>query len=57
MSCPIAPKLFPANVIKLDNGLTLIHQFVAATPVVVVDVWVKAGARKEPDDWSGMAHF
>jgi predicted Zn-dependent peptidase len=57
LSCPIIPKPFPANVIKLDNGLTLIHQFVAATPVVVVDVWVKAGARKEPDDWSGMAHF
>ena len=28
-----------------------------ATPVVVVDVWVRAGAIYEPDMWSGMAHF
>ncbi len=27
------------------------------TPVVVVDVWVKAGAIAEPDPWLGMAHF
>ena len=27
------------------------------TPVVVADVWVNAGARAEPDDWTGMAHF
>ncbi len=26
-------------------------------PVAVVDVWVKAGAIVEPDEWSGMAHF
>ena len=27
------------------------------TAAVVVDVWVKAGARYEPAEWSGMAHF
>ncbi|MCL2932285.1 MAG: insulinase family protein [Trichodesmium sp. MAG_R03] len=48
---------FPARILKLDNGLTVIHQYIPATPVVVVDVWVKAGARQEPDSWSGMAHF
>jgi len=48
---------FPATAFKLDNGLTLIHQHLPATPVVVVDVWVKAGAIAEPDQWSGMAHF
>lgn len=48
---------FPANLIQLDNGLTIIHQHTAATPVVAVDVWVKAGAIVEPDEWSGMAHF
>lgn len=37
--------------------MTVIHQHLAATPVVVVDVWVRAGAIAEPDDWSGMAHF
>ena len=48
---------FPATVVRLDSGLTLIHQQIAATPVAVVDVWVNAGAGREPDDWMGMAHF
>ena len=42
---------------RLDNGLTVIHQEIATTPVVVVDVWIKAGARYEPETWIGMAHF
>ncbi|MGA7934890.1 MAG: pitrilysin family protein [Kovacikia sp.] len=42
---------------RLDNGLTIIHQQISATPVVAVDVWVKAGAISEPNEWSGMAHF
>jgi predicted Zn-dependent peptidase len=37
--------------------LTVIHQHISATPVVSVDVWVKAGAIAEPDEWCGMAHF
>lgn len=48
---------FPANIFHLDNGLTCIHQHLPATPVVVVDVWVRAGAIAEPDEWLGMAHF
>ncbi|HHP7232849.1 MAG TPA: M16 family metallopeptidase [Xenococcaceae cyanobacterium] len=47
----------PANIFKLDNGLTVIHQHIPATPVVVSDIWVRAGAIAEPDSWSGMAHF
>jgi zinc protease len=46
-----------AVVLKLDNGLTLIHQELPATSVVSVDVWVKAGTTAEPEEWSGMAHF
>jgi predicted Zn-dependent peptidase len=49
--------VFEANVWKMDNGLTVVHQFLPATPVVVTDVWVKAGAIAEPENWSGMAHF
>ncbi|OCR02527.1 peptidase M16 [Oscillatoriales cyanobacterium USR001] len=56
MSQPTTLK-FPAHISQLDNGLTVIHQDIPATPVVVVDVWVKAGATLEPDPWSGMAHF
>ena len=48
---------FPAHISQLDNGLTVIHQYIPATPVAVVDVWVRAGATLEPDPWSGMAHF
>ncbi len=45
-----------ANVIRLPNGLTVIHQEMP-TDAVVVDVWVRAGASCEPAEWSGMAHF
>ncbi|MCL1473908.1 M16 family metallopeptidase [Argonema antarcticum] len=48
---------FPADVFRLENGLTVIHQYISATPVAVVDVWVRAGAIREPNEWSGMAHF
>ncbi|MCW6035078.1 insulinase family protein [Spirulina subsalsa FACHB-351] len=48
---------FPAHIFRLESGLTVIHQHIPATPVTVVDVWVRAGAAAEPDDWYGMAHF
>lgn len=51
------PPTFPGKIFTLDSGLTVIHQYLAATPVVVVDVWVGAGASVEPAEWSGMAHF
>lgn len=54
---PLIASKFPADVFRLANGLTVIYQHLPATPVVVVDVWVRAGASTEPDQWSGMAHF
>ncbi|MEO0925303.1 MAG: pitrilysin family protein [Cyanobacteria bacterium J06643_13] len=48
---------FNANTFQLSNGLTVIHQHLPATNVVVSDIWVKAGAIAEPESWSGMAHF
>ncbi|MDJ0797472.1 MAG: pitrilysin family protein [Calothrix sp. MO_167.B12] len=48
---------FPASVYQLDNGLTFIHQEIPHTPVVVADVWVRAGVTREPEPWFGMAHF
>lgn len=48
---------FNANSFQLSNGLTIIHQYLPATSVVVSDIWVKAGAIAEPESWSGMAHF
>ncbi|MBE9008347.1 insulinase family protein [Fortiea sp. LEGE XX443] len=49
--------VFPASIFRLDNGLTFIHQEISTTPVVVADVWVRAGAAREPEPWFGMAHF
>ena len=57
LSPALKQKEFPANIFRLDNGLTVIHQHLSATPVVVADVWVRAGATSEPEEWSGMAHF
>ncbi|NET53175.1 MAG: insulinase family protein [Merismopedia sp. SIO2A8] len=48
---------FPGTIHTLPNGLTVIHHQIATVPVVTVDVWVNAGACKEPQSWSGMAHF
>ncbi|GAB4526895.1 MAG: pitrilysin family protein [Pleurocapsa sp.] len=42
---------------QLNNGLTVIHQYLPATSAIVADIWVKAGAIAEPESWSGMAHF
>jgi zinc protease len=47
----------PVKIVRLDNGLTVIHQHLSATPVVVTDIWLRAGAIAEPESWSGMAHF
>ncbi|MGC9503943.1 M16 family metallopeptidase [Baaleninema sp.] len=47
----------PVRIFRRDDGLTVVHQYVATSPVAVTDVWVKAGAASEPDEWSGMAHF
>lgn len=52
-----SPPTFPATVFKLNSGLTVIHQQIVTTPVAVVDVWVRAGAIAEPQNWDGMAHF
>lgn len=49
--------MFPANFFRLDSGLSVIHQYLPTTPVVVADVWLNAGAVKEPEHESGMAHF
>jgi zinc protease len=57
LSQPLTALKFPAQIYRLANGLTVIHQYLPATPVAVVDVWVRAGAIVEPEQWSGMAHF
>lgn len=54
---PLTQDSLPAHILQFDQGLTLVHQYLPEIPVAVVDVWVKAGAIAEPDDWPGMAHF
>ncbi|MDZ8027469.1 MAG: M16 family metallopeptidase [Nostoc sp. SerVER01] len=57
MSQQLTNTVFPASVFRLDSGLTFIHQEIPTTPVVVADVWVRAGTTLEPEPWFGMAHF
>jgi predicted Zn-dependent peptidase len=57
LSARVSESKFPANIFRFANGLTVIHQHLPATPVVAVDVWVKAGTSVEPTEWSGMSHF
>ncbi len=47
----------PLSVTQLHQGITVVHQHLSVTPVTVVDVWVKAGTRVEPQHWGGTAHF
>ena len=46
----------PAEILRLDNGLTLIYQPLPSE-VATVDVWVPAGAAADSCSYSGMAHF
>ena len=43
--------------ISLDNGLTLIHQHIASSAVVVADIWIDVGVISESESLSGMSHF
>ncbi|MBL1210621.1 pitrilysin family protein [Geminocystis sp. GBBB08] len=45
------------NTISFPNGLTLVHQHIPSSSVVVADVWVNAGVTTEPESWSGISHF
>lgn len=45
------------NIISFANGLTLVHQEIPTTSVVVADIWVNAGVTTEPRSWSGISHF
>jgi zinc protease len=54
---PVDASLHSVSSTQLANGLTVIHRRTPATPVAIVDVWVKAGAIREPNQWAGMAHF
>jgi zinc protease len=54
---PYSSEPDPAQLFTLPNGLQVVHQYLPSAPVVVTDVWVKAGAIAEPAEWEGMAHF
>ncbi|GFE71824.1 pitrilysin family protein [Chroococcus sp. FPU101] len=53
----LAKQEFPARVWQLEQGLTVIYHHLPVAAATVVDVWVKAGAVTEPQNWSGIAHF
>jgi len=41
----------------LENGLTVVLRENHSSPVVAVQVWVKAGSATEPEDRAGMSHI
>ena len=43
--------------ICLENGLTLIHQHISSSAVVVADIWMDVGVTSESESLSGMSHF
>jgi len=51
-----APSSYPVNFKHLENGLTVLHQYIPLTPIVAVDVWVNAGVIHEPHTVPGLAH-
>lgn len=48
---------YDLETISFPNGLTLVHQHIPSSSVVVADVWVGAGVTTEPESWSGISHF
>ncbi len=46
-----------ATFLKLNHGLTVVHQEISSAAVVSVDIWVKAGSTSDPVGAAGMAHF
>jgi predicted Zn-dependent peptidase len=53
----LAKQIHPAQIWRLEQGLTVIYHYLPVAAATVVDVWVKAGAVAEPENWSGIAHF
>ncbi|MGD1850138.1 MAG: M16 family metallopeptidase [Cyanophyceae cyanobacterium] len=45
-----------SQVVRLENGLTVVTRPVATAPVVSVQVWYRVGARNEPLAKSGLSH-
>lgn len=48
---------YDLDIISFGNGLTLVHQEIPSSSVVVADIWVNAGVTTEPESWSGISHF
>jgi zinc protease len=42
---------------RMDNGLTVVIRENHSSPVVAVQVWVKAGSTTEPEERAGMSHI
>jgi zinc protease len=54
---PQKARAFPGVVHTLPSGLTAILQHVPTAAAVTCDIWVRTGARTEPESLSGVSHF
>ncbi len=49
--------MHPYNQVVLNNGLTLLAVSQPHAAVVTADIWIKSGARFDPDAYQGVSHF
>ena len=42
---------------KLDNGVTVLYEYIPGVKVVSVQCWIKTGSVNENDKISGISHF
>ncbi|HPT84027.1 MAG TPA: pitrilysin family protein [Limnochordia bacterium] len=58
-AAPVDPEstLIPLHMQVLDNGLRVIVKEIPAYPIAVVNMWVGAGSKDDPEGYSGLAHF
>lgn len=53
----LSPVVLADEIVRLPNGLTVILDHRAGAPVTAVQLWVRAGAIDEPEEFLGMSHF
>jgi len=53
----VRPAKFDYQLVKLDNGLTVIFSEDHSTPIVHVEVWYNVGSKNEPLGRTGFAHL
>jgi len=49
--------LLPYREERLSCGPTFIYKEIHSVPIVAIDIWIKAGAAHDPEEYLGLSHF